>query len=88
MILHRLGGYAAAGESVWTPADFALTFGLGHADHVALAVKSVARLVAFGMVRIDHDVLAVRIAVGPLPERWAAKLPAYLRDAYRNPQAA
>jgi hypothetical protein len=36
MILHRLGGYASAGESSWTPADFAMTFGLGHADHIAL----------------------------------------------------
>jgi hypothetical protein len=88
IILHRLGGYASAGESSWTPADFAMTFGLGHADHIALAARSVARLVSFGMARIDPTGLAVRTHVGPLSQRWAAKLPGYLRDAYRNPSAA
>jgi hypothetical protein len=88
MILHRLGGYASAGESSWTPADFAMTFGLGHADHIALAARSVARLVSFGMARIDPTGLAVRTHVGPLSQKWAAKLPGYLRDAYRNPSAA
>ena len=87
MILHRLGGYAAAGESSWTPAEFAATFGLGREDHVGLAVRSLARLVSFGMARIDASSLSVRTYVGPLPERWVARLPAYLRDAYQNPDA-
>jgi hypothetical protein len=88
VILHRLGSYASAGDSSWTPADFAMTFGLGHADHIALAARSVARLVSFGMARIDPAGLAVRIYIGPLSQRWAAKLPGYLQDAYRNSSAA
>lgn len=88
LILHRLGGYAAEGDSEWTPHDFAATFGLGHDEHTALAARSLARLVSFGMARIDSAGIAVRTHVGPLPERWAARLPSYLLDAYRNPAAA
>jgi len=40
------------------------------------------------MARIDSTGIAVRTHVGPLPERWAARLPAYLLDAYRSPTAA
>ena len=88
LILHRLGGYASEGDSVWTPHDFAATFGLGHDEHTALAARSLARLVSFGMARIDSTGIAVRTHVGPLPERWAARLPAYLLEAYRSPTAA
>ena len=88
VILHRLGGYAAEGESDWTPHEFAATFGLGHDDHTALAARSLARLESFGMARIDSTGISVRTHVGPLPERWAARLPAYLLDAYRSPTAA
>ena len=88
MILHRLGSYATDTESLWTPHEFATTFGLGHDDHTALATRSVARLVSFDMARIDPKGLAVRIAVGPLPERWIDRLPNYLRTAYRSPTAA
>ena len=88
VILHRLGGYAAQGESDWTPHEFAATFGLGHDEHTALAARSLARLVSFGMARIDSAGIAVRTHVGPLPERWAARLPTYLLDAYRSPSAA
>ncbi|MDP1793668.1 MAG: hypothetical protein Q8K63_05975 [Acidimicrobiales bacterium] len=88
IVLHRLGGYAAQGDSDWTPHEFAATFGLGHDDQTALAARSLARLVSFGMARIDLTGIAVRTHVGPLPERWAARLPAYLLDAYRSPTAA
>ena len=88
LILHRLGGYASEGDSVWTPHEFAATFGLGHDEHTALAARSLARLVSFSMARIDSTGIAVRTHVGPLPERWAARLPAYLLDAYRSPTAA
>ncbi|MGD9794575.1 MAG: hypothetical protein AB7V43_13945 [Acidimicrobiia bacterium] len=88
LILHRLGGYASEGDSMWTPHDFALTFGLGDEEHTALAARSLARLVSFGMARIDSAGIAVRTHVGPLPERWATRLPAYLLDAYRSPSVA
>ena len=87
-ILHRLSAYAAAGETLWTPHDFAVTFGIGDDDHLALAARSLARLAAFDMARIHAADLAVRTHIGPLPERWIARLPPYLIDAYRNTIAA
>ena len=37
LILHRLGGYASEGDSVWTPRWFAATFSLGHDGNSAPA---------------------------------------------------
>ncbi len=70
------------------PHEFAATFGLGHDEHTALAARSLARLVQFGMAHVDSTGIDVRTHVGPLPERWAARLPTYLLDAYRSPTAA
>ena len=87
-ILHRLSAYATNEETTWTPHDFAVTFGIGNNDHLALAARSLARLAAFDMAKIHTTDLAIRTHIGPLPERWITRLPPYLINAYRNTTAA
>jgi hypothetical protein len=43
--------------------------------------------VSFGMARFEPAGIAVRTHVGPLPKRWTARLPLYLRDALGDPAA-
>ena len=45
-----------------------------------LAAKAIARLARFGFATIGSSALAVRTHVPPLPQRWLASLPEYLRD--------
>jgi hypothetical protein len=84
VVLHRLGRYAAEGDSTWEPAVLAATFGLsvGEGRNSPFA-KTLARLAQFDMVGLHPPFVAVRLAVGPLPRRWIDRLPAYLADAYR-----
>jgi hypothetical protein len=44
-----------------------------------LATKAIARLARFGFATIGSSALAIRTHVPPLPQRWVAALPDYLR---------
>ena len=80
MMLHRLARYASAGPTSWEPGVFAATFGLSKNSATGLATKALARLARFGFATIGTTGLAVRTRVPPLPQRWLASLPEYLRD--------
>jgi hypothetical protein len=80
LILHRLSRYASAGPTTWEPGVFAATFGLSSNSATGLATKAIARMSRFGFATIATSVLAVRTHVPPLPQRWLASLPEYLRD--------
>jgi hypothetical protein len=80
LILHRLSRYASVGPTSWEPGVFAATFGLSSKSATGLATKAVARLARFGFAMIGSSALAVRTHVPPLPQRWVASLPEYLRD--------
>lgn len=80
VVLHRLSRYASAGPTTWEPSVFAATFGLATNSSHGLATKTIARLARFGFANIGSSTLAVRIRVPPLPQRWVAALPEYLRS--------
>ena len=80
VVLHRLARYASTGPTTWDPVVFAATFGLSKNTAGGLATKAVARLARFGFANIGSTTLAVRTHVPPLPQRWLAALPDYLRD--------
>lgn len=80
IMLHRLSRYASSGTTNWDPVVFAATFGLSRNVPTGLAAKAVARLSRFGFVRILSSMLAVRTRTPPLPQRWLASLPDYLRE--------
>ena len=83
LMLHRLARYAVAGPTTWEPEVFAATFGLASGG---LAPKALSRLSRFGFATIGWAGIAVRTHVPPLPQRWLAQLPDYLRD--ERPRAA
>ena len=80
IVLHRLARYTSSGPTTWDPIVFAATFGLSKNAPTGLAAKAVARLARFGFANIGSTTLAVRTHVPPLPQRWLAALPDYLRD--------
>lgn len=80
MVLHRLSRYASAGATAWDPGVFAATFGMSKNSATGLATKAITRLARFGFANIGTSTLAVRTKVPPLPQRWLAALPEYLRD--------
>lgn len=80
LVLHRLARYASAGPTTWDPAVFAATFGLSKNAPTSLAAKTVARLARFGFANIGSSTVAVRTHMPPMPQRWLALLPDYLRD--------
>jgi hypothetical protein len=80
LILHRLARYASSGPTTWEPGVFAATFGLSTKSATGLATKAIARLARFGFATIGSSALAIRTHVPPLPQRWVAALPDYLRD--------
>ena len=80
LVLHRLSRYATAGPTSWEPGVFAATFGMSRNSATGLATKAIARLARFGLATIGSSTLAVRTHVPPLPQRWLAALPEYLRD--------
>jgi len=87
LILHRLGGYAADGESVWTPHEFAATFGLG--TTITRPRRSLSRPVGVvsawpASTRSDRRAHPCRTAPGAL----AARLPGLPAHAYHHPVAA
>ncbi|MCU1394906.1 MAG: hypothetical protein JWM34_3334 [Ilumatobacteraceae bacterium] len=79
LVLHRLSRYAAAGPTSWEPSVFAATFGLSANAATGLAVKALTRLARFGFATIGSSTLSVRTHVPPLPQRWLAAMPDYLR---------
>ncbi len=81
LVLHRLSRYATSGPTSWEPGVFAATFGMSTNSATGLATKAITRLARFGFATIGSSTLAVRMHVPPLPQRWLAALPAYLRDA-------
>ena len=80
LVLHRLSRYATAGPTTWEPSVFAATFGLSKNSATGLATKAITRLARFGFATIGSSTLAVRTHIPPLPQRWLAALPEYLRD--------
>ncbi len=80
LVLHRLSRYATAGPTSWEPSVFAATFGLSANAATGLAVKALTRLARFGFATIGSSTLSVRTHVPPLPQRWLAAMPEYLRD--------
>lgn len=80
MVLHRLSRYATVGATAWEPSVFAATFGMSKNSATGLATKAITRLARFGFANIGTSTLAVRTHVPPLPQRWLAALPEYLRD--------
>ncbi len=80
IVLHRLARYASCGPTTWDPTVFAATFGLAKNAPTGLAAKAVARLARFGFVTVSSTTIAVRTHVPPLPQRWLAALPDYLRE--------
>jgi hypothetical protein len=80
IVLHRLARYASTGPTTWDPGVFAATFGLSKNAPTGLAAKTVARLARFGFAAVGSATLAVRTHIPPLPQRWLAALPDYLRD--------
>ena len=79
LMLHRLARYAVAGPTTWEPEVLAATFGL---SAKVLAPKALSRLSRFGFATIGSAGLAVRTHVPPLPHRWLAQLPDYLRSQW------
>jgi hypothetical protein len=77
LMIHRLSRYAGVGPTTWEPGVFAATFGLASGG---LAPKALSRLSRFGFAMIGSAGLAVRTHIPPLPQRWLAQLPDYLRD--------
>ncbi|MFM7755809.1 MAG: hypothetical protein ACKO84_03515 [Actinomycetota bacterium] len=64
-------------------ADLALGLGLGpDTGPTGSFGRSLGRLVMFGLARIDHDHLAVRSIVPPVPYKQVARLPNHLQMAH------
>ena len=63
--------------------DLALSLGLGHSTsrHSAI-VRTLDRLVGFGVAKVDWDAYAVRSAIPPLTARQLRRLPAYLAERH------
>ena len=85
LIAHRLAGYAALGEPrQFTMGDLARTFGL--ANSTARVQASLRRLEDFDVVKINGDVVAIRLALPPLAAHRRRQLPGYLAEEYRRRQ--
>jgi hypothetical protein len=84
LMLHRLGGFAAEGETTWRPAEFGASFGLRGIGRQSAPVRTLARLCQFGFVRVSGTSLAVRTHVGPLRRLDVDQLPAGLAATYHR----
>lgn len=69
--------------------DLAQSLGLGHStSRQSAVVRTLDRLVAFGVAKIDWDAYAVRSAIPPLTARQVCRLPAYLAERHERDLAA
>lgn len=65
--------------------DLAQSLGLGHGTgRHAPVVRTLDRLIGFGIAQIAWDAYAVRSAVPPLTSRLANRLPAYLAERHKD----
>jgi hypothetical protein len=70
-------------------APTAASLGLGHTDALnAPLVRTLGRLVRFGMAAIEDEHLAVRRRLPPLAGRHIARLPGYLAERLRSDGAS
>ncbi len=88
--LRRLAGLAATPGGVRIPtAELARSLGVSAATgRNSVMVRTLGRLVMFGMARWEGDVLAVRRWVAPLPARHLLRLSPALRHAHDRLAAA
>jgi hypothetical protein len=84
--LRRLAGIAnARGELTIALEDFAASLGLGHGTaRTAPVVRTLERLVHFGLARWHDDALEVRVYVPTLSERRLRRLPLTLQAAHHH----
>lgn len=84
--LRRLSTLAATpGGVIISTGELARSLGLGGSTGRSSAlVRTLRRLVDFGMARWDGDVLLVRRFVGLLPRRYLTRLPPALRHAHER----
>jgi hypothetical protein len=75
--LRRLAGMAVANDELTVSLeDFAAALGLGHGTgRNAPVIRTLERLVHFGLARWQHHALEVREAVPTLTERHLRRLP-------------
>ena len=63
--------------------DLALSLGLGHStSRNSAIVRTLDRLVSFGVAKIEWDTYAVRSTIPPLNVRQTRRLPAYLAERH------
>lgn len=81
LMAHRFAGYLASVDHVeLTTADVARTFGMGNST--ARLRASLQRLDTFGVAKVAGQVVAVRLALPPLPAHRRRQLPGYLAVEY------
>jgi hypothetical protein len=78
----------ARDELIVSLEDFAASLGLGHGTaRNAPVVRTLQRLVQFGLARWHDHALEVRLSVPRLRERRLRRLPAVLQAAHRQAAA-
>ena len=83
LMAHRLAGLVSSGEThTFTVGALARTFGLGTSTSRVQATLD--RLQRFGVIVVNGDTIAVRIALGPLSNRHRSRLPERLAGIYEQ----